>query len=33
MQDNASDVALLIGGETTCESQRLLGLYDADNQV
>ena len=32
MQDGANnDVALLIGGETTCEGQRLLlGLYDYD---
>jgi len=31
MQNDASDVALLIGGETTCEGgQLLLGLYDGD---
>lgn len=32
MQSNANDVALLIGGETTCEGGQvlLLGLYDAD---
>ena len=31
MQDDSSDVALFIGGETTCEGQQLLlGLYDAD---
>jgi hypothetical protein len=32
MQNDASDIALLIGGETTCECGQLLllGLYDAD---
>ena len=32
MQNDASDVALLIGGETTCEGGQLLllGLCDAD---
>lgn len=32
MQNDASDLALLIGGETTCEGGQLLllGLYDAD---
>ena len=32
MQNDANDVALLIGGETTCEGGPLLllGLYDAD---
>jgi hypothetical protein len=32
MQNDASDVALLIGAETTCEGGQLLllGLYDAD---
>ena len=32
MQNDASDVVLLIEGETTCEDGQLLllGLYDAD---